>query len=159
MPNIIPGSLWNYPTEVIIIPACSEITGRRGLDLSTRFAKQARRISGLKLRQYAARALSSHPTPDEYGFLLLPAPADNFGLFQIKRLRNDPADLNLIRNSVKQLTRFAQQHPNTIMGMPFPTTAQRKDIDPALVHAELAKLPSNVQVFIEHPRLLPQQND
>lgn len=79
-----------------------------------------------------------------YGLILY----KNLGIFQVKYHWKDPADLELIRRSTYELTRFAKSHRDWTFAMNFPGIGAGQ-LDYEDVLAIVSKLPDNVYLYIK----------
>lgn len=147
MPTIVQADLWTLPAgqsiaDTVFVVTTNNVIRAGALVMGAGAAKQAaQRYAGLP------RRAAAQITDSDYGFLIVDWPRSTqagIGIFQVKRDYRHPAELDLIRRSVAQLTSVALRQP-FYFRLNFPGIGAgqlaRSEVEPLL-----AGLPANVTI-------------
>lgn len=145
MPQFRTGDLWKEAHDLVCITTNNVISADGGLVMGAGIARTAAtRYPGI--RQAAAQAIRHRTSGRAYGFIPLPPPFEGLALFQTKRHFRDRSDTGLIEMSVDGLQRYAEQHPEQRIALPFPGIGLG-GLAPAAVQPLLAGLPDSITVW------------
>lgn len=153
--QIVKEDLWKLPPMpgMVVVTTNGYINKDGSLVMGRGAALEAtKRIPGIAKQAGDVIWNAGFDSPAMYYFLTARSPFREgklgFGLFQVKRIWSDEADIGIIRQSVMALRTYASRHPELNIRMNFPGIGngrlKRVEVEP-----HLEPLPDNVTICVK----------